>query len=467
MKHLLLAGMLIGAGPAMAGGLFQFPHQDLTRPLAPITDLNFGTLLAPAPGDPESGAYLPFELIIAALTDQDPVKGLLAAGHYTQAVAEAERRLARAERFEAFHHTIEERRLALGVARYLDGQFGPATTALETALVRLTPDAPFAARLTGARAALGLAQQALGRLEEADRNLTRAQHLTHRQHGAENLRQLPLLIARARGQEALDETWAAGQLYRTHLKLVSAHEPADSPRLLAAVQLLADFLVANGQFRDATSLFNQVRKAQNELGEPNLAAVAATKMSQAQVFLLQGSLEVDRGLRLASEAAQLVREHSDRFSLDEQMHVLLTAGDWLTLFGRRGDAARNYLDAWQRAKDAGAEHHLRDLASPAMIFSGPDLLPSTMGYHWVDRHAYATFDLDIRPDGRPARVRLKETNLHATNIRDAESLLRLARFRPAIVDGEIRRFRSLRYSRVYDTTPPEGFGEVRIGALNP
>ncbi len=448
------------------GGLFIFPHTDLNRPTGAPKAVSFGTLLEFIPPGVEELQEIPDALLHSHMAPNHPVRRLLDEGFATRAGEVASARL---ERLMELQDTAQDResddifeaRLDLGVAMYADGHPQRAVPLLKRGLERLRRQVDwFNPRWLGPLTALGLAQQQLEQHEDANRTLARAQVLIQRHNGTHDARQLPLMLSRAQSLGALTETFDTEQLYRTHLKLVEANNSPHSTERLAAVHMLSEWLAGTGQFKKAISAFNSLLEAQNDAPaiEKNVVVTQATLMALSQLYLLQGNLEVDRGLRLARRASQLVLDNPNAFEPLQQVQAHLFAGDWLTLFGRRRAAAAEYSLAWSAAgRSPGAADIKRSLAQPSMIFEGPEVPLSEMGYQWTHQHAYANFHMSIRSDGRPAQVRLTNTNMHGTTIRRAQQLMRQARFRPAIVDGKPVLVENLQYNRIYDTAPFDGF----------
>ncbi|MEM1090846.1 MAG: hypothetical protein AAF736_10525 [Pseudomonadota bacterium] len=467
----LLAMALAGNPPTATAEapMFQFPHLDRERRIAPPDALSFGTLLDSTPEGLESLHEIPDSLLYDALRPDDPLRDLVLAGSFSQAITLAQRRVEMLEG-EAQREAIARARVDWGLALHFGGQHGPATQQLERGLSVARPGEKwFDERWVGALLALGLSQQTLGRHNEADRSLIRAQNLIQRHYGATDGRQLPLLLARAQSLAAQEEDFSTEQLYRTHLKLIKKDTSALSSRRVAAVHLLAEWLVEQGRFKHAISAFNQLLEDQ-QLADPSdesreaAQARVAAMTGLSQVFLRSGSAEVDRGLTLAQEAANLVDQNPAAFEPAEAAAAHLFAGDWLTLFSRRRLAAEQYRLAWQRAAESPEAEALQAaLGKPALIFDGPEIPLGLLGYQWANDHVFANFQLEVRADGRPARVHLTGSNLHATNIRRAQQLLRYARFRPALDDGEPVASDMIRHHRVYNTEPFTGFGQVQAG----
>ncbi len=464
-----LAGSSFAPGAAAEAPMFQFPHLDLQLPTAPPDALSFGTLLESTPQGLESLHEIPDSLLFETLRTDDPLTAMVQAGSFSAAISLARSRLDALDP-EAEREALARARIELGMALHFGGQHGAATQELERGLSVARPgEGWFDERWVGALLAMGLSQQTLGRHDQADRSLIRAQNLIQRHHGATDGRQLPLLLARARSLDAQEEDFGTEQLYRTHLKLIKKDSSALSSRRVAAVHLLAEWLVDRGRFKHAISALNSLLEEQQltatsaDNREAAQARVAAMT-SLSQVFLRSGGLEVDRGLTLAQEAAAIVDQNLAAFEPAEAAAAHLFAGDWLTLFGRRRQAAEQYQLAWQRAAESPEAEALHaELREPALIFDGPEIPLRLLGYQWANDHVFANFELEVRADGRPARVHHTGSNLHATNIRFAQRLLRKARFRPALENGEPVASATIRHHRVYNTEPLTGFGQVQAG----
>ncbi|MFK7956258.1 MAG: energy transducer TonB [Lysobacterales bacterium] len=470
---IVLLSLICGAVRSESG-MFVFPHIDLNQTTHSPRALSFGTLLEPTPPGVDALREIPSALLYSHMDADNAVRSLLQEGFSTSAVQHAKQQLATLEQSgpdgpEPLNVQLFHLRLTLGVALYVDGQPEQALPLLKQGVEGLRRQEDwFGKQWLGPLIALGLTEQSLGRHRDANRSLSRAQLLIQRHYGARDPRQLPLLLARADATDAEDETFDTGQLYRTHLKIVRQDHSPHSTQQLASVHLLSEWLVDNGQFKQAISEFNQLLDAQQAVAAAHRqpAVELATLTALSQIYLRQGNLETDRGLRLARRASQMVMEQPAAFEPLRQSQIHAFTADWLTLFGRRKEAARFYALAWKAAGNSPNGAYLqRQMATPQMIFDGPEVPLVEMGYQWANDHAFANFRMSIRADGRPARVYLTDTNMHGTTIRLAQQLMRKARFRPAIVDGKPVSVDHWQHNRIYNTEPFEGFGTASIGGL--
>ncbi len=456
------------------GGMFIFPHIDRDQVTDSPSALSFGTLLEMTPPGVEALSEIPTVLLFSHMSEENPVRRRLEEGFSTNAVQLATKQLNELNANKTnqpgpLRGQILRTRLDLGVALYVDGQPEQALPQLKQGLEGLRRQQEwFGKQWLGPLIAQGFCEQLLGKHGDADRSLARAQLLIQRHYGARDPRQLPLLLARAHSMAAKEETFDTGQLYRTHLKIVRQNNSAHSTQQLAAVHLLTEWLVDNGQFKKAISEFNQLLDAQQAADDAQRqpAVELATLTALSQIYLRQGDLDVDRGLRLARRASQLVMDQPSAFEPLRQSQAHSFTGDWLTLFGRRKEAAKFYALAWEAAGNSPNGAQLQQqMSTPQMIFDGPEVPLSDMGYQWSNQHAFANFRMSIRADGRPAHVHLTSTNMHRTTVRLAQQLMRKARFRPAIVDGQPVAVDQLQHNRIYNTQPYEGFGTTNIGGM--
>ncbi|MEM9184407.1 MAG: hypothetical protein AAGB27_14730, partial [Pseudomonadota bacterium] len=124
----LLAMALAGSPPTATAEapMFQFPHLDRERRIAPPDALSFGTLLDSTPEGLESLHEIPDSLLYDALRPDDPLRDLVLAGSFSQAITLAQRRVEMLEG-EAQREAIARARVDWGLALHFGGQHGPAT----------------------------------------------------------------------------------------------------------------------------------------------------------------------------------------------------------------------------------------------------------------------------------------------------------------------------------------------------
>lgn len=455
----VVLALLLGQWALADSPVFVFPHLDADQPWYPVKPTSFGTLT-------DTSAFDPMEAGVTALSARRWLApGGAVAGAVSRSDPAALREALEAQTASPGGLSRADTLLALGITLTENGESAESLAPLrEFISITRHLHSPFSSTLTAAYIALGTSLQHLGEHRLADEALAQAQGIVLRHQGTRSEWILPVLLARSESWRYRDEPWESEQLLRTYLKLVHHNQTRDSAEAAEATILVGEALTDRGHFRDALTLYRQQLEVLADDNGQDTPLMAGVLTAMARTYLLEGSAEVDRGRTLSVRAAGLLERFPGEFSVDDRVRAQLAAGDWLTLFGQPRLAARYYERAWRLSRQSpDATRWLATLSRPELIFAGPDVTLDMLGLHWAERMAYARFSFIVRPDGKPAKVRLVQSNLHATRYSTARQMMRKARFRPAIVQGRPVPHTYARFDRIYDTRPPQPLGLVRLG----
>ncbi|MEM9304362.1 MAG: tetratricopeptide repeat protein [Pseudomonadota bacterium] len=465
-RALLFTLVVLGVAPT--ADAIRFPHLDYSAHLErglPGPE-SFGTLVDPPreaepmavpPGDRSDRTITPGMDAVIVRYDE-----ALAERRYLDAIGLAEQLLEQIETDLGRDHVEYSHALSdLGAAHHHAGSPQAAIEPLRASIRGISAaEGIYSPNLVGPQAYLGAALQALGEHRDALDELTRAQHLTHRHDGALNLDQLKIVHAKAASLEATGEFWETEQLLRLVLRVNEHHYGATALESLPARWQLAEWLTHYQRYQPALSVYGDAIRLLESKGETAGPAMLQAMRGMAQTYLLQQSVDVDRGLTLTREIAAMIEAAPDRFDLPTRIQAQLELGDWLILFDREDEAWEAYERAWALARDDNSQDWTAFLAEPRLIYAGPNLTVDFMGYQVIGTEVYNDFAFRVRPDGRPSHVKVLDSNLSVLTRRRSIAFLRDARFRPALASGAPVSTREHRLRRYYPTPAPDDYGQV-------
>jgi len=282
----------------------------------------------------------------------------------------------------------------------------------------------------------------MGDSEAAIEPLARALRVTHANSGIYSLEQ-------GRTRDLLSELWLAeGDLEQANLHhrvQLRAHERRygqNDIRVVPALYKIAEWYERTRQ----TGLQRKSYEAADRIiqaaeGENSPDRVKALR-GQANSFLRESRRE--KAEEFFRRALSILRSHPAQDIL-AQARLLIDIGDTHTIFNRSPTARENYREAWDLlsadddALDARAEllqHPVIPLRSARLPVQVPPEIKNPSRYDTQPRAGSVVLQMTLEPDGRVSEARVTES--HPPGLIDelAVALIREARFRPQMRDGE-------------------------------
>ncbi|MEM7708798.1 MAG: tetratricopeptide repeat protein [Pseudomonadota bacterium] len=328
---------------------------------------------------------------------------------------------------------VARERSRLGSLLYLDNQSLAATRQLQTALPALQRKLGlFHPQLVEPLGYLGLSQQALGLNEAAADSLTRAQHITHRSLGTLNENQIPLVYSKADAIQASGDMWQAEQLQYMVYRLHEHNFGPAAAETLGALNRLGTWLTRAGRTRPALTLYRLALRDMLDENGNDTPEMAPLLEGMARTFLFTYGVR-GRSLNLLQRVVNLTESFPDNFGPGDRFMANLQLGDTLLLFSLERDALKRYTNAWRIADESPVlgDWERRQFTDRKLV-AGPFMELTEDG---VKTQTWFRFRFDLRPDGRPGKVKLVDTNALAGVVSQTIARFRAARFRPLIVDG--------------------------------
>ncbi len=282
----------------------------------------------------------------------------------------------------------------------------------------------------------------MGDPEAAEEPLSRALRVTHANSGIYSLDQ-------GRTRDLLSELSLAErdmEQANLHQRIqVRAHErrhgPGD-PRVVPALYKLGEWYERTHQTslqRQSYAAADRIIQAAN--GEDSLDRVQALR-GQATSFLVESRRE--KAEEFFRRALSIVRAHPIQDIL-QQAKLLIDIGDTHTIFNRLPMARENYREAWDllsvdnKGLDLRAEllqHPVIPLRSAQLPVQIPRDLTNTSRYETQPRAGSVVLQLTLEPNGSVSDAKVLESNPSGLIDKIAVSLIKGAKFRPQLRDGE-------------------------------
>ena len=322
----------------------------------------------------------------------------------------------------------------LGITRFLGGDRESAVSDLQGA-VEILADAEglYDSQLVAPYFFLGLALQSVGDLEGGADALSRAQQVAQRADGSHSEEQIPMLYAKAHGEQQRGNLAIAENLHRTAYKLHREAFGNLSPEAIAAVDRLGRWLRSIGDYKGALSLYRSALiELQGKRG-PDVPEALPLLLGRANAYL--GGPFSRRSFKMHQRAIKLMKKHPEEFSRNRLIAALVEYGDLLMRFSYERAATRRYVEAWQVA-DAGGSAYAdwkAYLAEPQIVRFN-SLVPAT---HTDRESDYFRLVFDVSFDGRPKEITLADSDAPGELQFYVPNIFRnQVRFRPRIIDGE-------------------------------
>ena len=311
----------------------------------------------------------------------------------------------------------------------------------------------------------------MGDYEAAIEPLARALRVTHSNTGIYSLEQ------GATRDLLSDVSLGEGDLEQANLHQrvqVRAHERrygAGDVRMVPSLYKLGEWYERTRQ----TGLQRRAYEAadriiQSASGEDSLERIQALR-GQASSFLKESRRE--KAEEFFRQALSIVRAHPGQDIL-QQARLLIDIGDTLTIFNRQPRAQENYREAWELlsedddALDARAEllqHPVIPLRSARLPVQVPRDVSESSRYEPQPRAGSVTLQLTIEADGTVSGAEVMESDPPAMIDDIVVALIKGAKFRPQMRDGEPVRVEDVIYRhrfRWYKQREPESGEDLSV-----
>ena len=400
------------------------------------------------------------------------------AGRYNEALPHAERIVALTEAVDADGTDLARALNNLGATQYRLGDFAAAEAAYARALKLVEEQqGSTSRRLLAPLQGLGLTYQAAGRHDAAAPLLERAVAISRRADGLFNPQQHELLRPLVDSLMALGRMQDADRSQLYDFRLSERQFGASDPRLLPALERLADWYTLTGRNIEARAAWQRVLAISADPHHLIPAGTLAALRGAADTYRLdyQNGAEVvednsqrpgQRGFhtesvdhdafgrrlamtnneyRLESQGKELLEV---ALKLAERVQppapqavaaVLVDLGDWQLLTERPERARPYFTRAWSLLPDTSsvAEGLAHPLGYPAQLLYRPP--PAARRFHdqplTLVTETATVAEFTVTADGRVTDVQIVENDAVETHAASFRTAIGKAIYRPRLVDG--------------------------------
>ncbi len=354
----------------------------------------------------------------------------------------------------------------LGIMKALAGNSDEAVQHLSDAVSQVDENVgPFSETLVDLLVARAIINVNSGAMEQAEDDLRRAQHITHRQQGVYNESQLPIIQQLTAVHLAKGMILSADREQRFNLRINEQVLGEDSEGLVPVLASVGSYFASRADtfpvlpatpsiemksqaeafttpyrtalFRESIDLFERaIDIIETKYGENDLRLVPLLK-DLASARLLQGSSA--RFAESAHErAARIVTSNPDT-DIPDRAAALVDLADIYTITGD-GRAKKTYREAWALLQEPAYEGTRNELfGTPKRLF------PEEVRIIAINRqplsveegtHLYADVEYQVMDNGRVASIKIVDSNVPNGDLASLRSVLRGTKFRPRMVDGD-------------------------------
>ncbi len=451
--QLLLAGLMLGAGSALAQQSAPPPEDSAaTSESAPPT-AETGDAQPPeadsaaAPGESDGDA-----LPVTRFEAEIAFERLFTAADYDAAVGVGERLVELTiEQFGAESVEAGNAYAALGAAQREAGEYEAAEESFLRAVELMRGvGGPYSEHLIEPLVGLGDTYHADEQYLEAVSAYNEAQSVNRRVFGLLNEDQIPLLDRMTESFYEMEEFEQADEQQLAALQLIERVYEPHAPETLAAVYKYADWLQRNNRFTEARERYTRaIRTIREHYGEDDVRLVEPLRL-MANSYRRQRAAH-GQGLRALNDAREILSSQPEPDPL-QLATVLRDLGDWHTAFTNVGSDNAEYRQAWELLGDvengdvlredwfSGIHYVLREPHSSRGLSREPGAVQGSV-----------TVRLDIDEQGRSENVVVVESDPadfeHDAFVRHVQG----SRFRPHMEDGVVvpARRLGLRFTFMY------------------
>lgn len=355
-----------------------------------------------------------------------PIERQIEAEEFAPAISELEQQI---DRLEANSHRFDQRLVRpltlLGDAQAGLGQYAEALgnyqRALHLSRVNLGLNTPEQVEIVYREAE---AYRALGDYEAANDREEYAYHVLNRVHDRLDEALLPGIYHLAKWYERTSNVFAARALYEQAMQIIDAHGKLETPAAIPALQGIA---TTYRMERFPPNYMNEL----DDSGTPRAGAVTATAVRPPISVnnFPAGEAALQRVIR--------IRESTKEEQPMALVEAVLDLADWYTLFDKPRRSEPLYAHAWKLMSEIEGVDAVRYFAEPTLLYLPAPANPSPppADERGEPMTGYVEVAFDVTEDGYVRGLRTvasKPDNLMDFRVRKS---LRLARYRPMLVDG--------------------------------
>lgn len=344
----------------------------------------------------------------------------------------------------------------LGVLQTAAGDYEAALTTLARALELLERQGkPFSPELIGSLVTAGLAQLSMNQLDGAEDSFRRAQHLSHRDGGVFDPRQLPIInyltvMHLRRGKSA-----AADREQRMLIHVAGKHYGDKSLEMLPVLKQVGHYFVTRGSAISYRA-YDLVRLERHKLFSTAIdcyeRAIGIIEqhygMNDLRLLEPLRGLADARTLERSNErkvaaallrAERIVADNPESSNLDRAKALIDIADAFIVSSDER--ATSYYLQAWNILQENEQTH----LDAEELFAKPRRIYPKEYGSLYLEpRHArpdgeqlYAKMEYTVAVNGRARQIKVLGKNVPKDSLNLMRQRLKISRFRPRLVNGEI------------------------------
>lgn len=281
-----------------------------------------------------------------------------------------------------------------------------------------------------------LSAQYLGELEPAGRMLNALRSESRRAPLVSHIGHQDALAALAR----LEEEDPA----RLPWQLTDALFDVEDHHSVLATHAYGTWLATKSRFEEAYTVFRAGLDRLSDQGRDTPAMLPLLE-GMADVYLLENRVG-RRAITVLRRMADLTLDQGEAFTAEQKALAHIKLANHYLRFSMEDDAQRTYIKAWTLAPEGIRQ----TMASEIDIIHSQlrDLHP-----HDKAKAPWFDFRFDVLADGRPARVRLIDSQSSAEQVSFVRDRLLETRFRPLIIDGQAVRARQQLRRLTYRAIP--------------
>jgi tetratricopeptide (TPR) repeat protein len=263
-----------------------------------------------------------------------------------------------------------------------------------------------------------------------------ARTLGRRNFGLLNLDQIPIIDAMTAAAEKLGQLEEALELQLEALSLVERNYSATSVETIEAMYKYASWLRARGRYDEELRFYFQIQKIiKDHFNDDPLMNVRALR-ARAASFRRANNGE---GLALSGlrDALEYLEEMEDP-PIQLMAEVLVDIGDWNVEFSRTGAIGSDYLAAWTLLGQLENGEELREQWFDQLTVV--EISSLSLRGLTTDPEApegYVVVYFTVSPIGRAMDIEITDSQPPGLKDGAVSRLIREARFRPSIVNGEM------------------------------
>lgn len=263
-----------------------------------------------------------------------------------------------------------------------------------------------------------------------------ARNIGRRNFGLLNTDQLPIIDDMTRASEQLGQLEDARELQLSALALVERNYPEFAPETIEARYKFAAWLRQHNLYEEERRIYFQIERIIEEHYDSDPLMLVRAQRTRAASYR-QANNGDTLGLSALRSAKELLEEMDDPPVLP-LAEVNLEIGDWYVEFSRSGTIGVEYLDAWRllgqlENGEALREAWFDDLNEVEM----PSLSRRGLSTDTDDPEGHVVVYFTVSPSGRTRDIEITDSEPRGFKDAAVARLMRDARFRPRVTDGEL------------------------------